>query len=230
MDILFLPGLLCDHRLWRDQVAAFSAHGRCAVADLTQDETIAAMSERALAAAPESFAVISLSMGGYVAFDIMRQAPERVKRLALISTSAAPDTPERQSQRRSGIEMLRHGRFLGVTDRLLPQLIHPTRLADPIAQDVKSMAERVGADAFLRQQEAILSRRESVTTLSQIQVPTLVAVGDGDLLTPVKDARQIHAGIVGSQFHILQDCGHLPPMEKPQEVATLLQQFLAASL
>lgn len=226
MNILFLPGLLCDGRLWRDQVAALAGMARSTVADLTVDNEIAAMAARALAAAPDRFALVALSMGGYVAFEIMRQAPERVTRLALISTSAAPDSPERQAQRRAGIEALRHGRFLGVTDRLLPQLVHPSQLAGPVAQDVKAMAARVGANAYLRQQEAILGRRESVSTLPLIGVPTLVAVGDEDRLTPVSEALQIHNGISGSDFHRLPACGHLPPMEQPELMTRLLHGFL----
>jgi len=224
--VLFLPGLLCDDDLWRDQTEALSDIAECTVADLTRDGETAAMAQRALAAAPPRFALVALSMGGYVAFEILRQAAERVESLVLLSTSAGVDSADRRAQRRSGIEALKLGRFLGVTDRLLPQLIHPSRLDDPIAERIKAMASRVGAEGFLRQQEAILNRHDAIPLLSEISVPTLVGVGDADCLTPPDEALRIHQGIAGSSLHIFAACGHLPPIERPQETTALLRQWL----
>ncbi|MFE1603263.1 alpha/beta fold hydrolase [Methylobacterium sp. ID0610] len=228
VPLLFLPGLLNDAVLWRAPIDALADVAAAAVADLTLDDSIAAMGQRALAAAPPRFALVGLSMGGYVAFEILRQAPERVARLALLDTSAAPDPPERVIARRRGMASLAVGRFAGVTTRLLPQLVHASHVHGPVGEAVKAMAERVGGAAFLRQQEAILTRPDSRPLLPQIAVPTLVAVGADDVLTPVADAREIQAGIPGSRLHVFPACGHLPPLERPAETSALLRDWLLA--
>lgn len=227
--LLFLPGLLCDARLWRDQVSALGDVADPWIADLTRDDSVAAMARRTLAAAPARFALAALSMGGYVAFEILRQAPGRVTRLALFSTSAAPDTPERAAQRRAGMASLAYGRFVGVTRRMLPQLVHPDRVASPIGDEVRAMAERVGGEAYLRQQTAILGRPDSRPLLPTITVPALVAAGDADVLTPPAESEAIHRGIPGSELHILAHCGHLPALELPAETTALLRRWLASS-
>lgn len=224
--LVFLPGLLCDERLWRDQVGALKGQASIQVADLTQDDSVEAMARRVLEAAPPRFGLVALSMGGYVAFELLRQAPERIERLALFATSAAPDGAERAAQRRSWMASLALGRFRGVTQRMLPQLIHPDRVDEPVGAEVQAMAERVGGEAFLRQQTAILNRPDSLPLLSSIKVPTLVAVGDGDVLTPPSESRTIHEGVAGSQFHVLPRCGHLPAMELPDETTELLRRWI----
>ncbi|MET3712280.1 pimeloyl-ACP methyl ester carboxylesterase [Sphingomonas trueperi] len=224
--LLLLPGLLCDAALWRVQVEALADVAEAQVADLTLDDSVAAMAARALRSAPPRFALAALSMGGYVAFEVLRQAPERVTRLALIDTSAAPDSAERSAERRAAMASLAFGRFVGVTTRILPQLIHPDAVAGPVGAAVRAMAARVGGDAFLRQQRAILNRPDSRPLLPGIRVPTLVAVGAEDLLTPPADARAMHAAIPGSTLHLFEDCGHLPPLERPAETTALLRAWL----
>ncbi|HTH27278.1 MAG TPA: alpha/beta hydrolase, partial [Sphingobium sp.] len=175
-DLVLLPGLICDERLWRDVIAGLG--GRATVADLTQDDSMAAMAARTLANAPARFALAGLSMGGYVAFEIMRQAPERVTHLALLDTSARPDTEERRETRRKGIEMIGQGKFIGVSRGLLGQLVARHHLGTPLAEEVQAMSERVGQEAYIRQQVAIMNRVDSRPTLAQIKVPTLVGVGE----------------------------------------------------
>jgi pimeloyl-ACP methyl ester carboxylesterase len=224
--LVLLPGLLCDATLWRAEIEGLADLAAIFVPDLTLDDTVGEMAARVLAVAPQRFALGSLSMGGYVAFEIMRQAPERVERLALFSASASPDTPEHAAERRRAMESLRLGRFVGVGSHLLPQLIHPSHLDDAVGETVRDMAERVGGTAFLRQQEAILSRPDSRPTLATIKVPTLVGVGDGDVLTPPVEARVIHEGIPGSTLHVFAACGHLPALESPAECVALLRTWL----
>ena len=224
--VLFLPGLLCDATLWRAQIDGLADMVAPAVADLTLDDSIADMARRALAAAPPQFALVALSMGGYVAFEIMRQAPRRVTRLALLASSAAPDSPARASERRGAIESLELGRFRGVTDRLLPQLVHSRHVQGPVAETVKQMAERVGGPAFIRQQRAILGRPDSRPDLAHIKVPTLVAVGQDDRLTPPAESQEIHRGIPESTLHMFENCGHLPALELPTETTALLRAWL----
>lgn len=225
--LVFLPGLLCDARLWRDQAAALADVAAPIIADLTRDDSIAAMARRALGAAPERFALAALSMGGYVAFEILRRAPHRVTRLALFDTSAAPDDAARIARRKAGIASLEIGRFAGVTTPLLRQLVHGDHVNGPVGAAVKAMARRVGAEAFLRQQHAILGRPDSRPLLPRIAVPTLVGVGDADRLTPPAQARALQRGIRGSRLHVFPDCGHLPALEQPDETTTLLRDWLA---
>lgn len=224
--LIFLPGLLCDDRLWRDQAAALAGLANPLIADLTGDDTIEAMAERVLRTAPEHFALAALSMGGYVAFEIMRQAPERVTRLALIDTAATPDSPKRAAARRMALASVKAGRFLGVTNRLLPQLIHERNLDTDIGREVQAMAQRVGVEAYARQQSAILTRTDFRPVLPTIAVPTLVGVGDADILTPPSEARAMHAAIKGAHLHIFQQCGHLPPLEAPEETSKVLRDWL----
>ncbi len=199
------------------------------VADLTLDDSFEGMARRALARMPERFALAALSMGGYVAFALLRLAPDRVTRLALLDTSARPDS-ELQARRRRGLMALaRGGHFRGVTPRLLPQLLHPDSLADTgLTGEVMAMAERVGREAFIRQQAAILNRPDSRPDLGLIRVPTLVAVGEADQLTPRDRAEEIASGIPGAVLRILEGCGHLPPMEQPVLTSALLRAWLVA--
>jgi pimeloyl-ACP methyl ester carboxylesterase len=229
VPLLLLPGLLCDARLWRDQIVVLSDIAEVTVADLTRDETVEAMADRALAAMPERFALAGLSMGGYVAFAILRRASARVSRLCLFDTSARPDTPDQSRRRRGLIALTRSGRFRGVTPRLLPQLLHPDRISDTaLAGEVMEMAERVGKEAFLRQQAAILKRPDSRPDLPRIGVPALVGAGEGDQLTPVDHSAEIAAGIPGAELKIIPGCGHLAPMERPQEVSALMRGWISA--
>ncbi len=230
--LLLFPGLLCDARLWRDQVEALSPTVRCVVADCTQDDTLIAMAERALAAVPGRFAVAGLSMGGYAAMALVRRAPERVDALCLMDTSARPDTPE-QARRRRGLMALvaRGGRFTGITPRLLPLLLHPARLGDQaLSEEVMAMADRVGPAAYLRQQAAIVARPDSRPDLPRIAVPTLVAVGEGDQLTPPDHAAEIASLVPGAALHVVEGAGHLLPMEQPDAATRLMREWLDATL
>jgi pimeloyl-ACP methyl ester carboxylesterase len=225
---LLLPGLLCDERLWRDQVAALEATASIQVPDLTRDDSVTAMAARVLAEAPPRFALAGLSMGGYVAFEMLRQSPERVTRLALLDTSARQDEPKRAAVRRAGLQLAERGRFAGVTNKLLPQLIHESRVGQPVGEEVMAMAARVGREAFIRQQRAILERPDSLPLLPTIAQPTLIAVGDDDRMTPPEESRILHAAIPNARLHVFRQCGHLPAMELPQETTAVLREWLTA--
>ena len=227
LPLLMIPGLLCDAVLYRAQVEALSDVAAVAVPDVTVDDSVGAMAARILAVAPPRFSLAALSMGGYVAFEIMRQAPERVERLALLSTSATPDAPSRAAERRRWMASLQLGHFVGVSRRMLPQLIHPSCVETDVGETVRRMAARVGGEAFLRQQQAILNRPDSRPTLATITVPTIVIVGEDDVLTPVAEAQIIHQGVAGSVLHVLPRCGHLPALERPSDISQLLRTWLS---
>jgi len=224
--IVFLPGLICDARLWRDVIDGFADTMAPMVADLRLDETIAAMASRTLAAAPPRFALAGLSMGGYVALEIMRQAPERVTHLALFDTSARPDNEERRETRRKGIEMIGQGKFIGVSRGLLGSLVAPHHLGTPLAEEVQAMSERVGGTVYIRQQKAIMDRVDSRAHLAAIDVPTLVGVGALDKMTPPELAEEMAAHIPGAKLVTFPDAAHLPTMENPAPVVDAMRDWM----
>lgn len=229
--VVFLPGLLCDAQLWQPQIVGLGPSIEPWVADLTRDDSIAGMARRALAEAPvPKFALAGLSMGGYVAMEIMRQAPERVERLALLDTQARPETPEARERRLALMVLAEKGGFAGVSEQLLPLFVHGSRLSDtPLVELIKDMAKNVGKDAFLRQQKAIMQRPDSRDTLWKIRCPTLVLCGEHDLLTPRDRHEEIAAAIRGSTLVVLPGCGHLSTLEKPLEVNRALSAWLSVA-
>jgi pimeloyl-ACP methyl ester carboxylesterase len=169
-------------------------------------------------------------MGGYIALELLRQAPDRVLKLALLDTTARPDTPEQSEQRRALIELAERGRYSEIPDMLFPRLVHPSRLEDEaLRRTVRLMAEETGTEAFVRQVRAIINRPDSRPGLSGVFCPTLMVVGDSDQITPPDRAREIVAGIPGAQLAIVEECGHLSTLERPDGVTRLLVEFLAAS-
>lgn len=228
LPIVLIPGLSCSARLYSEQVPALWRHGPVTVADHRQDDTTAAIAGRILAAAPPRFALAGLSLGGYVAFAILRQAPERVARIALLDTSARPDTPQQSERRQALIALAEAGKLSEVTDLLFPLFVHRNRHGDAaLRRIVDVMAEETGPDAFVRQQRAILSRPDCRPLLASIACPTLVLVGDGDELTPPALAQEMATGIAGSRLVVVPDCGHLSTLERPEAVNKALIEWLA---
>jgi pimeloyl-ACP methyl ester carboxylesterase len=166
-------------------------------------------------------------MGGYVCFEILRRAPERVERLALMDTQAVPDTPEASARRRGFIEQTRLGRFHGVQPSLLPTIVHRSRLDDQaVVQPILDMAAEVGADGFCREQTAMIARPDSRPLLVGIAIPTVVIVGRQDQPTPLARAREMATDIAGARLVIIEECGHMAPLEKPAEVSAALRRWL----
>jgi pimeloyl-ACP methyl ester carboxylesterase len=228
-SLVLLPGLLCDAALWAPQVNALRGLADpIMIGDLTRHDTMAGMAEAILAEAPPRFALAGLSMGGYCAQEIMRRAPERVTRLALLDTSARADSDEQRARRRGLIELAQKGQFKGVTPRLLPLLIHPDRLQDEaLTRTVTGMAERIGKAAFLRQQKAIIGRPDGRPDLARIDCPTLILVGRQDALTPVALHEEMAAGIPGARLIVIEDSGHLTTIERPDPVNSALEEWLS---
>jgi pimeloyl-ACP methyl ester carboxylesterase len=229
LPIVLIPGLLCTPRLYAEQIPALWRFGPVMVADHTRDDSMAGIARRILAQAPPQFALIALSMGGYVAFEMQRQAPDRVAKLALLDTTARPDAPEQTEQRKRQIEMARSGRFDGIAQLLFPRFVAPARHGDRALQAVvRTMAEDTGAEAFVRQQAAIMARADSRPGLAAIACPTLVIVGADDALTPPDRAAEMADAIPGARRVIVPDCGHLSPLEQPQAVTEALVAFLGS--
>jgi len=227
LPIVLVPGLNCSARLYAEQIPALWRFGPVTVADQRRDESIAGIARRILAAAPPRFALAGLSMGGYIAFEIMRQAPHRVFKLALLDTGAGPETAEQTERRRHRIALTKAGRFAEAVDMHFPVVVHRDRHGDAaLKRLVRAMAEEIGPEAFLRQQQAIIDRPDSRPGLAAIACPTLMLVGDGDVLTPPAQAQEIVAGIPGARLVIVPECGHLSTLERPQAVTQALVEWM----
>ena len=227
LPILLIPGLNCSARLYVAQIPALWQFGPVMVADHRRDDSMATIARRILAEAPPRFALAGLSMGGYIAFEIMRQAPGRVAKLALLDTQARPESPEQTERRKALLDMARQGRFGEITNLQFPLFVHRRRHGDKTMRAlVRTMAEETGAAAFLRQQQAIITRPDSRADLGAIACPTLVLVGEGDELTPPALAHEMQAGIPGARLAVIADSGHLAPIEEPQAVTEALVDWI----
>jgi pimeloyl-ACP methyl ester carboxylesterase len=225
--IVLVPGLNCSARLYAEQIPALWRFGPVMVGDHRRDDSMAAIARRILAAAPPRFALAGLSMGGYISLEIVRQAPERVARLALLDTGARPESPEQTERRKPLIALAKQGRFAEVPDIQFPIFVHRDRHGDEtLRRLVRAMAEETGPEAFLRQQQAIISRHDARPGFGAISCPTVVIVGDGDELTPPGLAQEIAAGIRGARLVSIPACGHLSTVERPEAVNAALVEWM----
>jgi pimeloyl-ACP methyl ester carboxylesterase len=228
-SFVLIPGLTCTEALWAPQMAALGDIADISIGDHRRDATMAAIATRILAAAPARFALSGLSMGGYIAFEILRRAPERVTRLALLDTKATIDPPDRASARRALAEVARRDGMRPVMEQYLPAFLHPARLGETdLTETVIKMGVDTGAQAFALQQEAIIARPDSVATLARITCPTLLLVGRGDVLTPLAEHEAMHRALPGSRLEAVEDCGHLSTLERPDAVSRALRAWLTA--
>src|SRR5688572_30301322 len=205
-NLLFLPGLLEDADGFTPLVDGLRAHAASTVADLTRSNTMAELARDALDQAPAGrFALAGHSMGGYVALEVMRQAPERVERLALLCTNARPDSSESTENRRRLLALAERD-FPAVIAALMQKLLAPRHVADvSLTGTIESMALAVGKEAFRRQQEAIIGRIDSRPRLKDIRCPTLVVAGREDALMPVEILKELADGIAGARLTVIED-------------------------
>ena len=226
---VLLPGLLCDSALWEPQLSDLADIADFFVADLTEQESIQDMAASVLCDSPwKEFALAGLSMGGYVAQEVMRQAPQRVKKLALLDTRSRSELPEETERRRVLMELAQSGRnFTPVTNRMLPFLVHESRVKDaPLVKVIREMAERIGIEAYMRQQNAIIARSDYRFMLPSIACPTLVLCGRQDKLTPLDNSEQIAAAIPGAKLVVVEECGHMSTLERPGAVNSAMREWL----
>jgi pimeloyl-ACP methyl ester carboxylesterase len=227
MPILLVPGLLSSPRIFAPVLPALWRFGPVTVANHVRDDNMGAIARRILAEAPPRFALAGHSMGGYIAFEIMRQAPDRVAKLALINTQARSDTPEATERRRGMMARARAGQYHAMLDEFFPGLVHPSRHGDAsLRQLIHDMGDDVTVDGFIRQQTAIMARSDSRPSLAWIKCPTLVLTGDEDNTIPNSLSKEMADGIHGAKLVILQDCGHMPQPEQPEATTAALVEWL----
>jgi pimeloyl-ACP methyl ester carboxylesterase len=226
--VVLIPGLACTPLYYAAQVAALWRFGAVTIANHTAHDSMAALADAVLADAPPRFALAGHSMGGYLAFEILRRAPSRVTRLALLDTSARPDTPEQTSNRRRVMALAAAGRFAEVNEELMPNYVHDDRRGDAALRTIiTAMADDTGAEVFIRQENAIIGRADSRPTLATIDCPTLVLVGDADRATPPDRSQEIAAGIRGATLVVVPGSGHMTTIERPEAVTAALVAWMS---
>ena len=225
--ILFVPGLLCTAEAFAAQARALWPFGSVTFANTLEGDTMMQIAAAILRDAPPRFALCGISMGGYLCFEILRQAPERVLKLALLDTSARPDRPEQTEQRRALVARARSGDFEALIAEVLTAILHPARRDDPALREINvRMGLSVGLEGMARQQAAVIARVDSRPSLAAISVPTLVLVGDCDPLTPPEQAEELAAAIAHSRLVVVPECGHASTLEQPDAVSRALLEWI----
>lgn len=223
MPIVLIPGFMLDADLWSDMADDLSGYGPLIHADPASGASIEEMAVATLKTVPEEFDLIGFSMGGYIAREIQRRAPQQVRRLVLIATSARGDT-EIQAQRKTAIAGTDPGHFRGVGRPSIRKSLAPDREADAaLVERIHAMSLRLGGEVFHRQ--AAIHRDGDLEKLSALRCPTLIVAGAKDRLRSLDESREMHDAIRGSDMQII-DTGHMIPLEAPKELATAVTAFL----
>lgn len=225
---VLVPGLNCDARVYAGIANAIWPYGPVTVANHFEGATMEEIATAILEAAPPTFGLAGFSMGGYIAFEMLRQAPERVTRLALLDTTARPDTAEATENRLRNIALAEKGRFIDAFDATHPKSVHPDNAAsEDIYATNRAMAEATGPERYVVHQRAIIARPDSRPDLARIKVPTLVLVGEADQITPPDAAEEMHKAIAGSRLVTIPRAGHMSPIEQPQAVQAAMREWAA---
>ncbi|MEM6759894.1 MAG: alpha/beta fold hydrolase [Pseudomonadota bacterium] len=229
--LVFLPGLMCDARLFGPQIAEMSADTSVTVAPITRGERIEEIASGLLDELPARFALAGLSMGGIVAMELLRRAPDRITRLALLDTNPQAETPQVAAMREPQIVKVRAGRLDDVMrDEMKPKYLAPGPYRDQILELVLDMAENLGPEVFIRQSRALQRRRDQQATLRKCKVPTLVLCGAHDQLCPIKRHTFMAELIEGAELRIIETAGHLPTLEAPDETTAALRAWMVQPL
>lgn len=227
--LVLLPGLMCDARLYRPQIEVFSRTRPVTVAPFSAGERIEEIASGLLDQLPHRFALAGLSMGGVVALELIRRAPERVSRLCLMATDAQADTPQMAASREDLIIGAQGGRLEEVMRKLVgSDTLAPGPQRIPILNGLLAMAQDLGVETFVRQMRALQRRPDQQAALRRIKVPTLVLCGAHDTLTPVKRHSFMAELIPGAELLVIEKAGHLPTLETPDLVNEALQTWLDA--
>ncbi len=225
LPIVLASGQLLTAESWSPQRVAWAGRD-VRHADHTKDDTIAGMAARLLTAAPPRFALVAHAMGGFVAMEVMRRAPERIARLALVATLATADGPAQTARRQGYIDLVDAGRFDQVIEERIPMLFPPGRDDAALLAIARRMAADTGAETFLRQQRAIMGRIDSRASLARITVPTLLIRGDGDGITTPEQQAEMLAALPDARLETLAGVGHLPMLEAADATTALLTRWI----
>jgi pimeloyl-ACP methyl ester carboxylesterase len=226
--LVFVPGMMCDARLFGPQIAAFSADTAVTVAPITQGERIEEIASALLDVLPQRFALAGLSMGGIVAMELLRRAPDRVTRIALMDTNPLAETPQVAAAREPQIVAARTGRMLEVMrEEMKPKYLAPGPARQDILDLVIDMANALGSEVFVRQSRALQRRPDQQKTLRKCRVPALVLCGVHDALCPVKRHEFMAELIPNATLQVLEHSGHMPTLEQPEETTHALRNWMA---
>lgn len=225
--LVFLPGMMCDARLFEPQIRAFSATHPVMIAPITKGQRMEEIASNLITALPQKFALVGLSMGGIVAMEILRRAPDRVTRIALMDTNCLAETPQVAANREPQIVKVRSGKLSEVMrDELKPAYLAPGPRRPQVLQTVMEMAHTLGPDVFVNQSRALQRRRDQQATLRKIHQPALVLCGAHDLLCPIKRHTFMAELIPHARLVVLDDAGHLPTLETPDETNDALWDWM----
>lgn len=228
LPIVIATGQLLTDAMWQPVIDLWP-NPEIILADNRQDETIADLAKRLLDVAPPRFALVAHAMGGFVAFEVLRRAPERVERLVLISTLASADGPAQTARRQGYIDLVEAGRFDQVLEERIPILFPEAKRNDPYLIGLaRQMAADTGAETFLAQQRAIMARIDSRPSLKHIEVPTLLIRGAEDGITTQAQQDEMLAAIPNARLETIAGVGHLPTIEAPEIVAPMIAEFISA--
>ena len=226
--IVLITGQLLTDAVWQPLLEQWPGR-EVIIADNRSDDTIEDFAQRLLDNAPPKFVLVGHAMGGFVAFEVMRRAPDRVAKLALIATLASADGPAQTARRQGYIDLVTNGQFDQVVEERIPILFpEEKREDDQLLAIARTMAADTGADTFLAQQRAIMARIDSRTRLGEIAVPTLLIWGEKDGITSRAHHDEIVEAIPGARLEVVAGVGHLPTVEAPEVVARLLSRFIDA--
>jgi pimeloyl-ACP methyl ester carboxylesterase len=234
--LVLLPGLVCDRAAWEPVLPRLGALVDCRIHETGPDSSLGAMAERVLATAPASFALAGHSMGGRVALEIMRRAPQRVERIALLDTGwrPLPAGVSGENERAARLRLLALARDKGMRamGRVWAEpMVHPARLADNrLMGAILDMIERQTPDQFAAQIDALLARPDAGAVLHAIRCPSLVLCGRQDAWSPLAQQEEMAAMIPGGVLEVIDDCGHMVTMEQPERVADAMLHWLRAPM
>ena len=225
--LILVPGLLCTDILFTPQIAALKDEAELVIADTFGMDSITGMAEKLLQENDGELVVAGLSMGGYIALEAARVAPERVRGLGLLSTASDKDNEKKTKLRQDLIRLSSIGKFKGVTPRLLPQFLSPAALEDEaLTHQVMVMAETVGQKNFALQQTAIMGRRDQTECLKNYPHPALVLCGELDVLTPLEKSQEMASLLPDAELVLLPKIGHLSTLEAPQDCVEALRRLI----
>lgn len=229
-SLVFACAHMTDERLYAAQLAVLQADYDCHVFVFREHDTMGGMADELLSQSPSRFTLMGLSLGGYVAFEVIRRALHRIERLVLMDTTAKADHTERMQGRLNDIAKVRNGGIEALSPELPARWLLPAHAVKPdLVMLMDSMAHSVGAKGQFNQQTAMLARPDSHKDLQQVAVPALVMCGRQDLVTPLADHEAIAACIPGAQLEVIEDSGHLSTIEQPDAVNTVLKKWLLST-